>query len=149
MPHRMWDLICPTREGTHAPLHWKHWVLTTGPPGNSHRFTLSQFVRNPGTTELIPLSPSQGCTQSVGQSWRFHWRLDCGRNCFHIHMFFGWFSPRSWLLGWEPWLDSWLALGCPQLHTNLSNLATCIVGRWKLTRRSLQARRKSRSFVSE
>ena len=30
----MWDLSSPARNQTHAPpLHWKHRVLTTGPPG--------------------------------------------------------------------------------------------------------------------
>ena len=30
----MWDLSSQTRDQTHA-LQWKHWTLTTGPPGNS------------------------------------------------------------------------------------------------------------------
>ena len=32
MPHGMWDLSSPTRVWTHTALHWKHRVLTTGPP---------------------------------------------------------------------------------------------------------------------
>ena len=28
----MWDLNSSTRVQTHAPLQWKHGVLTTGPP---------------------------------------------------------------------------------------------------------------------
>ena len=31
----MWDLSSPTRDRTHAPLHWKCGILTTGPPGMS------------------------------------------------------------------------------------------------------------------
>ena len=34
--HSVWDLSSPTRDGTHAP-HWKHGVLTPGPPGKSLR----------------------------------------------------------------------------------------------------------------
>ena len=32
-----WDPSSPTRDRTHAPLHWKHRVLTTGPLGKSPR----------------------------------------------------------------------------------------------------------------
>ena len=30
----IWDPNSLTRDRTHAPLHWKHRVLTTGPSGN-------------------------------------------------------------------------------------------------------------------
>ena len=35
--HAMWDLSFSTRDWTHAPLQWKHRILTTGPPGKSLR----------------------------------------------------------------------------------------------------------------
>ena len=35
VPCSTWHLSSPTRDRTHAPLHWKHGVLTTGPPGKS------------------------------------------------------------------------------------------------------------------
>ena len=97
------------------------WAMREAqPPGNSHRFTVSKFVRSPGTTELNPLSPSLKVALKVlaragvstesltveGAASTFTW-------------FLAGFSSWSGLLGWEPWLDSWLALGCPQLHTNL------------------------------
>ena len=35
LPCGMQDLSSPTRDQTHAPLQWKHRVLTIGPPGKS------------------------------------------------------------------------------------------------------------------
>ena len=37
-PCCMRDLSSLTRGGTHAPLQWKRRVLTTGPPGKSHKW---------------------------------------------------------------------------------------------------------------
>ena len=31
----MWDLSSPTRGSNPHPLHWKHRVLTAGPPGST------------------------------------------------------------------------------------------------------------------
>ena len=36
--HFRWGHTSPTRDQTCAPLHWKHGVLTTGPPGKSLEF---------------------------------------------------------------------------------------------------------------
>ena len=33
--HGMWDLSSPTRNDTPCSQHWKHGVITTGPPGKS------------------------------------------------------------------------------------------------------------------
>ena len=35
MPRAMWDLSSPDQGWNLSPLHWKHEVLTTGPPGKA------------------------------------------------------------------------------------------------------------------
>ena len=40
-PRGMWALRSPTRDGNLCPLHWKHDVLTTGPPGKSQNYFFS------------------------------------------------------------------------------------------------------------
>ena len=57
----MGGLSFPTKDRTHAPLHWKLWVLTTGPPGKSpkHLSHLSGFClccRRLGTCGLCFLN---------------------------------------------------------------------------------------------
>ena len=38
IPTSMWGLRSLTPWSNLGPLHWKHWVLTTGPPGKSFNF---------------------------------------------------------------------------------------------------------------
>ena len=70
-------------------LSLNHWTTREFP--QIYCLTVCQKSRHNWADSSVFVS--QGCTQSVAQSWRLHWKLDCGRNCFHIHMFFGWFSP--------------------------------------------------------
>ena len=47
-PGGMWDLGSLTKDGTCAPLHWWHRVLTTGPPGKPpHSFMRGSLLSLP------------------------------------------------------------------------------------------------------
>ena len=60
MPHGMWDLGSPTGVWTHTPLHWKHRVLTTGPP---EKFP---FIASDGTWVCPPPPWSLSCVSLPG-----------------------------------------------------------------------------------
>ena len=47
----MWDFSSPTRDGTDAPLQWKHKFLTTGPQGSPQR--VNNLNRHTTTNGLI------------------------------------------------------------------------------------------------
>ena len=62
--HGMWNPISPTTDrASLCPLHWKHGVLTTGPPGMSPKCA---FI------EVVTSSSSSGKVLSRHRPWKTH-----------------------------------------------------------------------------
>ena len=58
IPHGLRDLSSPTRDRTHAPLQWKHRVLTTGHQGSPISvlfFFWTSTLDNVGSQLFTPL----------------------------------------------------------------------------------------------
>ena len=84
VPRSMQDLSSLTRDGTRAPLQWKHRVLTTGPPGNSPNFSFLELKcsvscnsKNWQLPVMMKLLPSPSwlllCADSRSEKTWFAW----------------------------------------------------------------------------
>ena len=88
-PHGLWNLSCLTRDWAHALLHWKHRVLTTGPPGKS----LSLKSKT-----TVPVSFT--CSHFLCIKYRWH--------CLIAHQHY----ERYKGIKWDSWSVDKSGLGC-------------------------------------
>ena len=60
----MWDLISSTRDWTWHPLHWKHEIFTTGPPGESPIFNFLKKLQKSFHKDCTNLHCYQQCRKN-------------------------------------------------------------------------------------